>query len=277
MQWSDFNDKTIGRFREFQQLSFEVQTAVASELTTGVTERAVARQLMKAYREAGVASFFHLPVVLFGDRTALPDPWDILQFWPTERELAPGDAVILDASPIFDGLLVDTSSSLCHGISDPAIAGSTGYEAAAADDLAYRASILDAVKAGASFADIAIAVDRQLASSGYRNCHRLHPGEVLGHRVGEVGDASEPDDRGFANDLVTWFYDQLAPSNHSVEPPPTWSANPGSQHAPADRLWAVEPHLGIGDVGVKWEEILVIQGDEVFWLDDNPPHVDAEA
>ena len=49
-------------------------------------------------------------VALFGDRTTMPDPWDITQFWPTDRALSARDAVILDAAPIFHGYLVDTST-----------------------------------------------------------------------------------------------------------------------------------------------------------------------
>jgi hypothetical protein len=54
---------------------------------------------------------------------------------------------------------------------------------------------------------------------------------------------------------------------------PNWNANATSDHKPWDGLWAVEPHLGKGDVGAKWEELLVIQDGAVFWLDDDNPHM----
>ena len=54
---------------------------------------------------------------------------------------------------------------------------------------------------------------------------------------------------------------------------PNWNANSSSDHAPWDGLWAVEPHLGRGDVGAKWEELLLIQDGEVRWLDEDVPHV----
>jgi Xaa-Pro aminopeptidase len=269
MRWSGFTDTELDEFRRFQQLSFDIQQTVRQRLTTGATERDATRWMMGLYRDAGVASFFHLPVALFGDRTTLPDPWDITQFWPTSRALSAGDAVILDAAPIFHGYLVDTSTSFCHA---PAAAE---HHSATLDDVAYRGTILDAVRAGATFREIAVAVDDQFDATGYRNCHRLHPGEVLGHRVGFVDDVAEPDAHGFAHALVAWFYAQLGDGADPVVPAPTWSDNPGSDHAPADGLWAVEPHLGRGPHGVKWEEILVVQGSDVFWLDDEPPHVTA--
>jgi hypothetical protein len=39
-------------------------------------------------------------------------------------------------------------------------------------------------------------------------------------------------------------------------------------------LWAVEPRIGFRDVGVRFEEILVVTpcGD-AYWLDEDLPHV----
>jgi hypothetical protein len=38
-------------------------------------------------------------------------------------------------------------------------------------------------------------------------------------------------------------------------------------------MWAVEPHLGWRGVGAKFEELLVVTGDDAYWLDDDLPHV----
>ena len=142
MRWSGFTDAELDEFRRFQQMSFDIQQTVRQRLTTGATDRDATRWMMGLYRDAGVASYFHLPVALFGDRTTLPNPWDITQFWPTDRALSAGDAVILDASPIFHGYLVDTSTSFGHA---PA---SAEHRRATLDDVAYRRTILDAVRAG---------------------------------------------------------------------------------------------------------------------------------
>ena len=110
MKLAGFTDTEIDQFLRYQRLSFAIQRSVIDTLHDGITEREVAKQLFSAYRAEGVRGYFHLPVVLFGERTALPDPWTVLGFWPTDRALQPGDAVILDASPIFDDYLVDTSA-----------------------------------------------------------------------------------------------------------------------------------------------------------------------
>ena len=266
MKVDGFSDSELDEFRDRQRLSYAIQQSVMEQLHDGITERAVARLLMKAYRSEGVQAWFHLPVVLFGDRTALPDPWTVLRFWPTDRVLQPGDAVILDASPIFGDTLVDTSQSFHHG-------PNATHDAIATDDLAYRDTILDAVKRRATFKEIAIHVDATLTHAGYANRHRLHPGAVLGHRVAKLERAAEPDADGFDQTLIGWFVEHVAAAAPPAVPSPTWGAYDGSDHPPADGLWAVEPHIARDGIGVKWEELLVIAGDDVHWLDDAPPHV----
>ena len=265
MKIDGFSDRELDDFLARQRLSYAIQASVIGEFYDGITERAAARLLMKAYRAEGVQAWFHLPVVLFGDRTALPDPWTVLSFWPTDRALQCGDAVILDASPIFGDTLVDTSQSFHHGPND-------AHDAIAADDLAYRATILDAVKRRATFKEIAVHVDATLTHAGYANRHRLHPGAVLGHRVAKLERAVEPDSDGFDQMLIGWFVERVAAAAPGV-PFPTWNVYDGSDHPPPDGLWAVEPHIARDGIGVKWEELLVIAGADAYWLDDTPPHV----
>src|SRR6185295_15542927 len=111
----NFSLAELERFRALQRLSFNILTGEASRLEPGISERDVARRLVLAYRAKGVKSFFHLPVVLFGERTALPGAWSVGHFFPKKRAVKAGEAVIFDASPIFDGFMVDTSFSFCLG------------------------------------------------------------------------------------------------------------------------------------------------------------------
>lgn len=224
---------------------------------------------MKAYRREGADRFFHLPVALFGARTALPDPWRIESFWPTDRVLGPGDAVVLDSSPIFDGYVVDTAISFS---AEP----NAAQAAAMADDLTYRTTILEAVRAGATFREIALDVDTDLARRGDRNCHGLHPEAVLGHRAVRITDpdaAPPPDPSGFDATVLGWFINGIAAASDGESPSPTWNDRPTSDHRPVPGLWAVEPHLGRGDVGVKWEELLVVEDHDAYWLDDDVPYL----
>lgn len=268
IEFESFTDSQLEQFRRWQRVSYGVLAEVAERLTPGVTERDATRWAMKAFRREGADRYFHLPVALFGERTALPEPWSTESFWPTDRVLEPGDSVVLDASPIFDGYVVDTSVSFSP-------APSPVHAAAVVDDLVYRDTILDAVRAGATFREIALAVDADMTRRGYRNCHRLHPEAVLGHRVVLVADPSAippPDPSGFDATVLGWFISGIAAAQDHGAPSPTWNDRSTSDHQPAPGLWAVEPHLARGDIGVKWEELLVIEVDDAYWLDDDVPH-----
>lgn len=269
IEFEGFTDPHLEQFRRWQAVSYDVLGEVAAGIEPGVTERDATRWAMKAYRREGADRFFHLPVALFGDRTTLPEPWTILSFWPTDRALEPGDPVVLDASPIFDGYVVDTSISYSPE-SSPA------HTAVMADDLTYRATILDAVRSGATFREIAQTVDTDMTRRGYRNCHRLHPEQVLAHRAVRIIDPTAlppPDPSGFDPTVLGWFIDGIAAAQDHGTPSPTWSDRPTSDHPPAPGLWAVEPHLARGDLGLKWEELLVIEDDDAYWLDENVPHL----
>ncbi|MGI8664164.1 MAG: M24 family metallopeptidase [Acidimicrobiales bacterium] len=269
IQFEGFDDQQLERFRHLQRVSYGVLVEVAAQLTPGDTERDATRVAMKAYRREGADRYFHLPVALFGARTTCPGAWTAQSFWPTDTVLEPGDAIVLDASPVFDGYVVDTSLSLSAG-------PSAAHDAATADDLVYRDSILDAVRSGATFREIAITVDADMAARGDRNCHQLHPEGVLGHRVVRMTDpgaAPAPDPSGFDASVLGWFVAGIGAARENGLPSPTWSDQRISDHVPAPGLWAVEPHLGRGDVGVKWEELLVIEGADAYWLDDDVPHL----
>ncbi|MBA3287173.1 MAG: aminopeptidase P family protein [Acidimicrobiia bacterium] len=265
----DFTDAQLNTFRRHQATSFAVLAEVAAQLTPGVTERDATRWAMKAFRREGADRYFHLPVALFGERTTLPGEWTLESFFPTDHVLAAGDAVVLDASPIFDGFVVDTSMSFSVG-------PSAEHDMAMVDDLVYRDTILAAVRAGATFSEIAATVDDDMTGRGDRNCHQLHPEAVLGHRAVRITDTSvapPADPSGFDALVIGWFIEGITAAMTRGEPSPTWNARSTSDHRPAPGLWAVEPHLGRGDVGVKWEELLVIDENDAYWLDDDVPHL----
>jgi Xaa-Pro aminopeptidase len=176
-----FSDAELDRFRSFQRTSFSILEETAAGLIEGQTELEVARALVRRYREAGVGAFFHLPVVLFGERTALPGKWTLRKFYPCPRALAPGDAVVLDASPLFGGYLVDTSYSFCFGENPE-------HRQMMSDLSRFRVSVRDAVNEGRHFRAIAEDVATEIEALGYEPVHRKHPGAVLGHRAIKTAD-----------------------------------------------------------------------------------------
>ncbi len=258
----------LTRFRDLQRLSFSILETTAAELEEGQTEKEIARKLVLRYRAAGFTSFFHLPVVLFGERCALPGDWKIGNFFPKKKMLGFGDSVIMDASPICDGYLVDTSYSFCYG-------ENATHREMMANLAEFRTSICDAVNEGRTFKAIADDVLKKFQSLDYEPAHGKHPGEVLGHRAVKIPNLPFAwRIKGFDAVALGWFglNENLAKSPLGAKSP-LWNQSNTSDHPAHDGLWLVEPHAGKGAVGAKWEEILVIDHGKARWLDDEPPHV----
>ncbi len=264
----NFTDLQLSRFRELQRTSFEILEDVASGLKGGETEKEVTRLLVKHYRAAGADSFFHLPVALFGERTALPGKWTVNDFFPKQKKLEPGDSVILDAAPLFSGFLVDTSLSFCFG-------QNTHHKALMKHLEQYRESVPAAINRGESFKQIADNVQATMIENNYEPVHTKHPGEVLGHRAIKTPNLPfQLRIQGFDAISLTWFKikNNIAMKGLGRRSP-LWNGLKSSDHLAHDGLWLIEPHAGKGTVGAKWEEILVIEQGKARWLDENPPHV----
>jgi len=269
VQHRGFDAAQLERFRAGQRASYAVLEEVAAGLKPGVTEREAAIRMTRAYRNLGVRSWFHLPVALFGARTALPGRWRLGHFWPTRTRLREGDAIILDASPIMAGYLVDTSFSTRLG-------GNDAHHRMMLDLAPFRDFIAGEVRARVPFRDIAVAVDARIRALGYENRHQAHLEEVLGHRAVRIRRPTPGwvYNKGFDVQALGWFALHTVAARKGLwRFSPNWNARFSSDHPPWDGLWAVEPHLGKGDVGAKWEELLAIQDGEVFWLDDDNPHM----
>lgn len=262
-----FSENELDRFRTLQRLSFSILTDEATRLEPGMLERDVAHRLVQAYRREGVKSFFHLPVVLFGERTALPGDWPVGKFFPKKREARANECVIFDASPIFGEYLVDTSFSFCLGASEP-------HRTMMQRLAGFRDSVPASINSGATFAAIAEDVNARISGFGYEPVHGKHPGAVLGHRAMKLPKLPFVwRAQGFDALSLSWFYaNEFAARGHLARSP-LWNTTATSKHKPFDGLWLVEPHAGGGPTGAKWEEILIIDGGHARWLDDEPPHV----
>lgn len=263
-----FSADEIEGFRSAQRRSFAILQEVARGLEESWSERAAVKLLFGAFADHGIDRFFHVPVALFGERTALPEPWGLMSFGPTGERLRAGIPVIFDASPLIGEFLVDTSYAWSFG-ENPV------HLALKARNIGFRGSILDEVSRGRSFKEIATGVDDELRSEGLTNCHRLHPEAVLGHRALKIEDdtSATPVD-GFHPAILDWFRSEIAACAADPMRSPTWNDTTASDHPPFPGLWAVEPHIARDGVGVKWEELLLVEDDgTAAWLDDDVPHL----
>lgn len=276
IQSRDFTAEQLRRFAELQRAVYGVLEAVAETLRPEVTEREVARRIHRTLRsELGMKSYFHVPVALFGERTAYPGKFGQLEALPTERRLQAGEVAILDCAPIIEGYTIDCSMAWAP----PASPAARTF--AEADGLLQRLRGLilarargDAGQRG-NMRDIAREVDRTITEAGFENCHRKHIAAVLGHRV--MRSESPRLDRarvwGLGVIPATWFLATTAWANRKhPAATPNWNHTRHSNAPLQPGLWAVEPHVARDGVGVKFEEMLLVTDDDVRFLDDELAH-----
>ena len=271
--------EALDRHREAQTLAYRCAEAVGATLEPGVTEREAAKRMRRFLRDNGVDDFFHIPFAWFGERTAFRSakgPWTPLHFFPTTKALEEGMPYILDCSPVVDGYVAD--------IGYAGVLGGDGanrvFDALMRDLAAYRTLILDRVKAGDRLSDVYAAVDTLIAQQGYESRHKVYPGRVIGHQVGRMNPRPAILDRrlrghyafGFGLRTLETLGREIVAEGVKGRSP-LWAGGRTSRHAPTPGLWAVEPHIGFRNVGVKFEELLVVTEDDAFWLDDDLPHV----
>lgn len=278
MTASTYTPVQLAKFREVQQLAYRSAETVASGLEPGVTEKEAAKRLGDVLADAGVKAFFHQPFAWFGDRTSFAGFRTPFEFFPSNRRLEEGMPAILDVAPIRQGFAADIGYAFCLG-------RNAVLERAIADLEEFRTLILERVNRGDALGEVYRSVEDLLTDLGYRNCHRHYPFGVLAHRVYRQPPVAVANRRllGFGATVAGGLLGQIAVSRlpdaitrrlpRTKQGSPICNLGPGSEHRPEPGLWAFEPHIAKGDVGAKWEELLVIDDTRAFWLDDDLPHV----
>jgi len=276
----NYTDGELHRIRELQRVAYECAERVAGNLQPGVTEKEAAVLLGDSLRDRGVSGFFHQPFAWFGDRAGLagfPTPslgrpllnaFFAREFYPTYRRLEEGMCAILDVAPIRDGLCVDIGYTFSVG-DNPVL------DKALADLKDVRPLILGEIRAGHTMREVYRTVGAELSERGYECAHRRYPSQVLAHKIGRLplAGASARLWAGFDYRAYLYFGRQMLAALPRMGRMPLWNEGPGSDSPPDPGLWAFEPHVRLGDVGAKWEELLVITDSDAYWLDDDLPHV----
>jgi Xaa-Pro aminopeptidase len=270
MTSSDRYDPTgdLAGFRRAQRLAYACATHVGERLEAGMTEKDAAAGMREYLARQGVTGYFHAPFAWFGERTELGEDWEDDTFLPSERLLEPGMPVILDVAPIVDGYAADIGYALAFG-------GNAEVERMLFDLEWYRRLIPEAIRAGLTLQEIYRRVDQRISAQGYRSCHHAYPAGVIAHQVGrlEAMAGDEAREGGFGASAVRFLLEKKHRAKLEPAVSPYWTGRVESAHRPAAGLWAVEPHLGLRGVGVKFEELLVVTEDDAYWLDDELPHV----
>jgi Xaa-Pro aminopeptidase len=270
VQSTDFTPDQLQRFRTLQRQVFATLEDVAGSLRAGTTEKEATRALRRAFRTQGVSTYFHVPVALFGERSTYPGDFGELGALPTDRVLEDGDAVIVDAAPIFDGYMIDCSYAVPRAQADTATF-------AEADRLLERCRriILERARERANMRAVAREIHALITEAGFENCHRKHIGKVLAHRITRSMGGWLGSNRiwGLAPLPVSYFFAySFVAANGYADFTPNWNDSRQSDCVMQPGLWAVEPHVARGATGSKFEEMLVVTDNDAFYLDDDLPH-----
>ncbi|MGJ8668397.1 MAG: M24 family metallopeptidase [Oceanococcus sp.] len=262
-------------FRAAQRLAYACAETIAQELQPGVTERQVAARMKSYLLDHGATDCFHEPFAWFGDRTAFRGLIGVKQlggfnpaFYPGFRRLEENMPFILDCAPTLRGYTADVG--YCH------VLGQNDRLDQLMDDLLdFRILILDQVRQARPLAEISRAVDALCARYGYEPRHKAYPFETLAHRIETLDDDGKDSHLTIANfgvrNVTELVRDRIRGAREGWNP--IWNSSEKSNHVPTPGLWAVEPHIGLGDVGAKWEELLVVTDSDAYWLDDDVPQV----
>ncbi len=285
MSVETYTKSDLEKFKSVQQLAYKAVTYVRGKLKEGMSEKEASTLIDKYLRENGADGFFHYGFAWFGDRTSftgfkrpllLPGEWIEklspphfgLEFMPTNRKLQKGMTVILDVAPVVQGYAADIGYAFAFG-------ENAEVDKALMDLEIFRSEILKMVLAEKTMSKIYQETDSMITEMGYKNCHAVYPMGVLGHKVGKIPMTWLPPTKimGFQVQTFAYLLKQVADEtlNGALNKSPLWSEKANSK--PDFGLWAVEPHIGKGEIGVKWEELLVVTSSTAYWLDNDLPHV----
>ncbi len=266
--------------KSLQKTAYQACAEVQESLFIGITEKEAASLLKENLKQKGIHHYFHRPFAWFGDRTGFKDfskPFDIKnlkvpnlknplphfgkEFLPSQKKLANNMPVILDVAPTEKGFAVDIGYSFMVGESEE-------HQAALEYLKVLRKKIIELVKEDCTIKELYLEIEKDLTENQYKNCHGLYPLGVLGHRIGRLPKSFLPNlsIMGFEPPAYAYLLKHMAKKNA-----PFLTENENATLA--DGLWAIEPHIGKENFGVKFEEILVKRGSEIYWLDDSLPHV----
>ncbi|HYQ46386.1 MAG TPA: M24 family metallopeptidase [Polyangiaceae bacterium] len=248
-----------------QRVAREAVLCVAENVRPGDSERQVCARLEREFAKARVKHWLHTPYAWWGERTRFDwrGTWETNAL-PTDRRLAEGEAFVLDAAPIVLGFPADFAFSGC----------ATGKPEASATHrdlleqlVQIKRDILAWATSESGSAGLCREVAQSIESAGSDVIHTRYPARVLGHTLEGFPNwcASAPRiGTGFQLPLLLTYATGLVLHHLAGAPYPFLNAAaPGRPQG----LYAVEPHLGKGTLGAKFESVLLVDEGETRWLD----------
>lgn len=283
----EYSAADLDRFRHVQRLAYDIALRVESQLQPGITEIEACTLIAAAQAEHEVIQVFHDPYVLFGGRTALvtgspsghkpvtaaaghadSGAVSLTDLVPTNQVLHDGAPFIIDLAPVAQGVSSDIAYSCVLGTNHV-------FEELDAGLARVRAFLREGIASGVSMRTLYHELDEWLAAKGWESCHHRQADRALGHLMFPLEHESDR-----TTPLPGWgtvaAEKMLAAGIEALDHGtcyPLWNDTSFTDYPATPGLWAIEPHIGRDGVGVKFEELLVVTGDDAYWLDDDLPHV----
>lgn len=253
----------VAGFRKAQRLAFECCQAAAKEIRVGWTEGRTSRWMRQWLRDHGANAHLHKPIVAFSARSLAPTH----EWGPAPDEgatLRMGDVVILDCSPVVDGYTGDAAYTCSVG-PHPELEKAQNFLSDLRAQLPQRFANPETAK------DVFHWVEGKMREAGYENAADGYVNAVMGHRVyrqpGYFGRASWFPSKKIFGYMPSWHGPGflLKVMSHGLGLPE--SLGP-LHHGPKTGVWAFEPHIRAGTFGCKFEELLIVEKDRAYWLDE---------
>lgn len=248
----EFSKSQKAGFLASQTLALSTAKEIAELIQEGWTEIEAAKLFETALRDRGVNSFFHKPFVWFGEHTRFDNYKKYKDFQPGQRRVRPGEAIILDAAPIYRGFISDIGYSCSLG-ENAEVDKAKKY----LEQLKIKIpSVFNDAKSGSQ---VWKEIEADILGAGYDNIHKLYPMSVLGHRVHE----SREEGSVLTHLHFGWqsYWTLISRGVFGQILSPNYEGN-------LKGLWAIEPHIGGKDFGAKFEEILVVDDNGARWLSE---------
>jgi Metallopeptidase family M24 len=249
-----------------QRVAREAILAVVESVKVGDSERAVCARMEREFSRAKVTHWLHTPYAWWGERARFDwhGSWEVNAL-PSERLLREGEAFVLDAAPIVAGFPADFAySGLAAGCGEQ---GSVEYSALLAELTSLKRELALWARQAASGGALCERVAASIRSAGLDVIHTRYPAQVLAHTLEGFPNWCSSAPRigtGFQLPLLLTYATGIV--LHHLAGAPYPFLNAGAPGAPRG-LYAVEPHLGRGSLGAKFESVLLVDGDETRWLD----------
>jgi Xaa-Pro aminopeptidase len=245
-----------------QRLAYDSVLHVSKLLKPGMTEKEAAEHLADYLRAHGTERYLHRPFAWFGEHSRFDTYQGYADYHPSDRRLKEDDVVILDVSPVVNGYIGDVGYTL-------SLKPNQQMEEAKKFLLGLRDALPKMFASTMTSAEIWKEVDGQIADAGFDNIHSKYPHCVLGHRVFRVK-PKEGKHLRIGTRSFGWF--SLETNMEFLKLGLSAALTP--EHVGNKLgLWAIEPHIGWKGGGAKFEEILVVEPNRCYWIDNDVPHV----